>query len=409
MMSPVLRLRGVSNVVLAAMLAACAGGTAGPSGSPAVSPTAPSPSPGSSDIASAEPSGAALRTALEVNSDIRPRVGVPSDMADTLWWTDDDAGEVGTTAELGVPLTEWILAAGAGVVVSATGDRMSGPATLIVREIRTGREVRQIDTGLLQVVAAVVGRRLFWAGARSIDPDGRAVDGGVWTVDLSDAGAPVAVVPGGADLGSPGGRSRFTASPTGRTLASGAGSFQGVSTDLIDVEHLTLRRHLAGMAAFALTDDIVLVPDHPPTDTAGGGVIARSIATGSSLWRFPVPAVEAPYGLKNVEALGDRFVIEYTREIGSNVELVVGSLSPRGVLTELLVLDGVSDPIGQSMTIDWQISTPSHLAITRDGLEGAILAREPIALLDLRSGVLDVSGFVLDPPWFCYAGTCRRD
>ena len=356
------------------------------------------------------PGALPLRTEVEVNSPIVDRPGVPSDLYDTYWWSDyGDAGKIGTTAQIGLPANEWILAMASNLVVSArkSTDDGYGRADLFVRDIRSGEVVKEIATTVGDPVATLIGDRLFWAG---VDPtsDGvdHVIDGGVWTMPLAPGSVPFAIVPAGEDITSLGsaGRARFKQSPSGATLAATVGGFSGRFTDIIDVKTLKPRTRLDGDAGFALTDDVVLVPDHPPTDYAEGGVIARDIDTGDVLWRFPRTPMKAPFGVINVEALGPRFVVWFQREAGGRDEFVIGTLKPEtGELTERLVV-GSGDPMA-GFTVEWTISTSRLLALTRDSLvEGG-----PISLLDLDTGTLNPEVFVIDPPWLCYEDYCLRD
>ena len=94
-------------------------------------------------------------------------------------------GQLGTTARMVLPLTEWAIGADAGLVVSAVrGDTSS---TMIVRELATGSVVRTFQTSVtgLQNRGALVGANLFWTGTDA----GSGRDAGVWTLDLSQPAA----------------------------------------------------------------------------------------------------------------------------------------------------------------------------------------------------------------------------
>lgn len=355
-----------------------------------------------------------MRTTVEVNVPIVDRPGVPADLHDTYWWTEyGDAGQVGTTAQIGLPADERILTVASGLVVSArksaSGD--FSRADLFVRDVRTGALVREIVSTVGDPVAAVIGSRLFWAG---VDPssngEDRVIDGGVWSMLLTGASEPEAIVPPGDNISTLGsaGRSRFRVSPSEGTIASVVGGFSGRFTDIVDVGTLTLRTRLLDDAVFALTDEVALVSDHPPADVGGGGVIAKDIDTGSVLWRFPTPMVGPPFGIDQVEARGSRFVVLFLREAQGLDELVIGTLQAQtGKLTERLVLRP-GDQLRGSFAL-WSISSSRFLALIRDGPESAILEARPISLLDLDSGTLEPDAFVLDTPWRCYPDYCLRD
>jgi hypothetical protein len=153
------------------------------------------------------PGALPLRTAVEVNSRIVDRAGVPADLYDTYWWTEyGDAGQVGTTAQIGLPAGEQILAVASGMVVSArrSSDDYFARADLLVRDIRSGELVEEIATTVGDPVAALIGNRLFWAGVDpSSDGEDHVVDGGVLTMPLDRGSSPVAIVPGGVTTSPP--------------------------------------------------------------------------------------------------------------------------------------------------------------------------------------------------------------
>jgi hypothetical protein len=379
---------------------------------PATSPTTPAPS--------TEPTEPPfpVRTVVEVNSPIVNRPGIPADLADGWWWSALEAGSVGTTAQLGVPVTERVLHADAGLVVSARypgeNDVNGGPVTIVVRDIATGSLIREIATSLRQPVAMVIGRRLFWAGEQVNPPgsnDALTIDGGIWESDIDGTSRPIAVVPGGTDITNLNyaGRTAFDVSPSGRTLASGVGGFAGRWTDIIDVEGLRARTRLDGDAVYALTDDTVLVPDHAPSDVGGGGVFAKDIATGQTLWQFPKGGLEPPAGVAAVEALGSRFVVQLLRQASGGDEFVIGSLDPvTGTLTDRLVRS--TSTAVASMSVAWSISSDRTLVLSTDGVGSAIADGTPLSILDLTTGAFTRDAFVIGTPWFCYPEIpCRRE
>ena len=213
--------RRLSRPVLCVILvAACSGPR--PSGSP-IADASVEASPGASPAATSTTSSPALsippeataaptdpgRTDVVVNRDVRDRPGVPEDFYDVYWWTSfGEAGQVGTTARIGVPDGERIITAGSGLVVSAVIEFDGDVGALLrIRDIRTGALVREIETHLLLPAAVIVDRRLYWAaGLRAVgpaEPDvGNAIDGGVWAVELDRDEPPTAIVEPGTDLGS---------------------------------------------------------------------------------------------------------------------------------------------------------------------------------------------------------------
>ncbi|HXI46896.1 MAG TPA: hypothetical protein VNH13_11390, partial [Candidatus Acidoferrales bacterium] len=159
----------------------------------------------------------------------------------------------------------------------------------------------------------------------------------------------------------------------------------------------------------ALTDETVVVPDHAPSDVGGGGIFAKDIATGRTLWQFPRGGLEPPAGVEAVEALGPGFVVQLVRQASGGDESVIGTLDPvTGTLTERLVRS--TSTAVASMSVAWSLSTARTLVLSADGADAAIADGTPFSILDLTTGAFTAEAFVISTPWFCYPeAPCRRE
>jgi hypothetical protein len=120
---------------------------------------------------------------------------VPAAIYDRYWVAYQQAGHLGTTAQIRLP-NERILAADSGLVASyafiVDEDESEIPVvgpngvTIIVRDIRTGEKVRSFETPVAPWDGVIAGDRLFWyANAESVlAPKGSDV--AIWAIDLRD-------------------------------------------------------------------------------------------------------------------------------------------------------------------------------------------------------------------------------
>jgi hypothetical protein len=420
-------------LIVTLAIVACTGPE--PSGSPVssllngASPTSPASTTPSIGPATAEPSVELeptpgptsdntypLRTEVQINRDIVVRSGVPVDMAGLYWWTEfGDAGEVGTTAQIGLPAGEEILTVGDGLVVSARreGPGYFGRVDLRIRELRTGELLRKIETNVGAPRAVLVGRRLFWHG---MDPRTRTdevyIDGGVWTATINGNDAPRAIIHGGADLAylTYGGRSILEVSPSGRTLASDVGGFSGTFIDFIDTETLTVRGRIEDKAAYALTDDAFVTSDGAPSDTPDGrGLSAYDIRTGERLWRFPGGDDADRFSIANIRALGNGFVFQYIWRGPPDTEYRFESVGFRSGRTQWQFVESETDEVRHRYAT-FPASTARHIAVIDDlGSIGSMLRDGPaaVSIYDTETDTFTEDAFVIDPPWLCFANRCR--
>ncbi len=358
-----------------------------------------------------------LRTEVEVNPNVVDRPGVPADLFDTYWWTEyGDAGQIGTTAQIGLPAGEQILDASDGIVVSARpqGGGSFDRVDLVVRDMRSGAIVRAVATSVGGVQAVLVGRRLIWAG---MDPSSefggdRALDGGVWIANVDDTNEPIAVVKPGQDVSAwlSAGRGPLKVSPSGRTVTSGLGGYSKRVTDVIDVESATRRVRIRDIVVYAVTDEIAIVPDHPVGDYPQGGIEALEIDTQAMRWRYPSPSNVDRFELADLVANDGAFLLSHLWR-GSPDEYRITRLD--AVTGGRVVL--VRDQLGRGGVARWaelSISSGRHIALVDDlGSVGHLLYDGPVSVdvLDAESGVVTEDAFVIDPPFLCYETYCLRN
>jgi hypothetical protein len=221
-------------------------------------------------------------------------------------------------------------------------------------------------------------------------------------------GKPVAIVKPGKDLTKfgRGGRGPLAVSPTGRTLASIVGGYKGAFSDVIDLDGAIVRARLDG-AAFAITDDVVIVDEGRPSDYPSGGFLAVDIDSGATLWRFPAPKNVDRFELENVDALGRRIVAQYRWSTTGDPEHVIAMFD--------LATGERQTLLRQSRPRNWlyallPISTPRHIALATDlGIDSAVYDELPISILDVSTGQLTRDAFVIDTPWICFSEWCIRD
>lgn len=422
--------------VVAALVAACAGPM--PSASPTVETSNPtieptdfsSPMPSSTALATAtanlqspsptaEPSwepeptveGALpVRTEVEINPNVVDRAGVPADLYDTYWWTDDgDAGQYGTTAQIGLPAGERILTVVDGRVVSVRTARDKDDV-LMVREFSTGSVIREIPSAMHWTDAVLVGRRLFWAGVTNDSPDpNAALDGGVWSTDITGAEAPIAIVAPGKALGGALCGRGMDVSPSGATLVATAPCIGKYGwTDVINVESRTRITRLRDTYAEALTDDTYVNWDAEPTDgfTFGmGGITARDLTTTAIRWRFPDIENVDRFLLNQVRAFGSSFVVESSWDTRDGTEGRFTIFNPVSGQHRLLLRQPHSD---EAFSLDRNASSPTYVVLAQYS-HPIRISGTPISIIRVADGALLRDAFVIDPPWLCSDEYCLRD
>jgi len=434
--------------LVAALLIGCAGPV--PSGSPAggnetidpsIPPTAagtslasaaPSPSVGPSNPATVAPTarptsrptftpdptpeGALpLRTEVEVNADIVDRPGVPADLYDTYWWTDHgDAGQVGTTAQIGLPAGERILTAANGLVVSARPVASDGnrhePVALVVRDIKTGSILRELATNTAIPSAFLVGNRLVWTGMEAGHGAGPAVDGGVWSADVNTTSNPIEIVPPGKEVDSALAGRYLRASGSGRTIAAILSmGFGGRWVDIIDVESQDRRARLRNVTVVAVTDDMYIADDGPPRDGIfrGYGVTAYDIQTSERRWGYPDAVDAERFFIWAIRPFASVLALQYSWRTPTGLDWITATIDPstgaRRVLNRRSY--GEDNPHLQS-----GIASASHLALANDEIGYLIgIGGTTISILDVATGSMTTEAFVIDPPWLCFSEYCLRD
>lgn len=356
-----------------------------------------------------------LRSEVEVNADTVDRPGVPADLYDTYWWTDNgDAGQVGTTAQLGLPAGERILTAANGLVVSARpaasdGNRY-GPAELVVRDIRTGSILREIVTNTAIPSAFLLGYRLVWTGMEAGHGDGPSVDGGVWSADINNTSGPIEIVPPGKEVDSALAGRYIRASGSGRTIAVILSmGFGGRWVDIIDVESQSRRARLRNVTVVAVTDDMYIADDGPPRDGIfrGYGITAYDIQTSERRWGYPNAVDAERFFIWAIRPFESVLALQYSWRTPAGLDWITATIDPstgsRRVLNRRTY--GEENPHLQS-----GIASASHLALANDEIGYIIgVGGTPISILDVATGSVTRDAFVIDPPWLCFSEYCLRD
>ncbi len=372
--------------------------------------TTPSPSIEPEPTAAVYP----LRTEVEINSPIVERPGVPPDMHDLYWWTGNgDAGQVGTTAQIGLPAGEQIVGVADGVVV-ALRDALEVIPRLVVRDFATGSVVEEISLNVIRPRVQLVGRRLFWAGMDPAtgDDDDPAIDGGVWSVDIGSGDASFEIVKPGRDVSSLRYPSRgfFRVSPSGKTVTSPVGREGEGFVDVIDVGTRNRRARLRDTFIWGQTDDTYFNWDFTPEDfqVLGYGITAYDLEISAVRWRFPERNQVDQFAPEWVGAVGSMFVVQYVWHESTGAESVTAVFDAvSGDRREMLREPGG----GNALTLKPDLSTDAHLAFTRfDGPRpGVVPEGSPISIVDIATGVLTRDAFTIDTPWLCFDEYCLRD
>jgi hypothetical protein len=377
---------------------------------PYVTPAEPTPEP---TIEPTPDDAASPRTEIEINQHVVDRPGVPAALRDNYWWSGSDVGLAGTTAQLGLPVGEWVQHAADGHVVSARMRRDGERATeILVRRFDTGTVVGEVRTSLANVRARLVGRRLFWTGMRPerLECGGHDVDGGVWVMDLDDDQGPIAIVEPGNFIGCGLGGRGFTVSPSGDTIAALVTNDPYV-VDVIDVDSLSRRNRLTGFWPTAITDDTFIQDDSPPSDGQTGGetMTAYAIGNGGARWSFPDPDKVEHFGTSWIWALGSQFIVEYYwHRSRDDTDLVLASFDTKGGDQRELLRQDDTNEDDDLAEVNAQLSTASHLSLEFDFRWYRAEARS-FSVLDVVSGEVKWDAYIIDPPWLCHSGGCFRD
>jgi hypothetical protein len=406
--------------ICALLVTACAGPV--PSGLPETSLIAegsPSPVPSPSDFLTTptdEPTNSLEprsewtlppRTNVEINTTVVDRPGVPEALRDHYWWTDSDAGRLGTTAQIGIPSDELILDVSHDLVVSVLWYPSRG-RHVIVRDFDSGQVIREFDSEFLVQDVVVVGRSVVWTGMTSHGscPDDY-VDGGVWSLDVdTNHDARAIVAPGQpVECGFTG--RRLLLSPSRQTIGGVMGSpTKSNWVDVIDVDTLKRRDRVRDAWPWAITDDAYLQWDNKPSDfmTQGWGMSAYDLSSGDILWRFPDRDDVDKFAPYPIMAIGKEFVVDYSwaRPPSDNIHVIAAFDATTGQRRELLRQEGLEDLLRARL----ELSAETHLVLDS--------AREdwPVgtfSTLEIATGALVRDAFTIDPPWLCVEEACFRD
>jgi hypothetical protein len=328
---------------------------------------------------------------------VADRPGVPPDLKDRYWFTPwGFAGSVGSTLQLKVPDGEVIVAVGSNFLVSALelSEEGSVGTRLVIRTFHDAQVVRSWDSDLIRVQGLLVGTRLFWTGLSGAGiPAGGATftDGGIWTLDLAIADDKArSVLPAGADIHSYGAnaeRAPLAASPTGRTVASRVGGFDGTRADIIDVRSLSIRSQLEANVV-TLTDEVAVVyPSDQPSR-----IDAVDLDSAKPLWSLP----SSQFGLVELEsmyAFDHHIAVGYHRVRDGSDDAVISIVEAgSGASRDLYVV-----PYDDALHLAPPLSTPSQLALMPTFWDTAIQGGEPVSLLDVATGSLLQNAFRIIP------------
>ena len=354
-----------------------------------------------------------LRAQVQIHDVIVDRPGVPASLYNEYWWTwNGDGGQVGTTAQIGLPAGELIETIDAGIVVAPrlTGDDPWAEHEIVVRDFGSGAVMLRIQTDLRYIDVVLIGSQLFWTGVLAGDPE-EVIDGGVWTTDVRQDAESIAIVePGRVFPGVLCGMG-LEASPTGRTLAATALCNGPVlSTDIIDTATRTRTIRLKEQWVLALTDETYVVADFHPTDgvTWGqGGVSAYGFADGALRWRFPDRSDVDRFTAGGIAALGASFAMRYYWRTDEGPEMVIAAVDAATGHQRVLLRQPYED---ESLFEEFNASSGSHLVLTNGYDLGTQMRLRgiPISIIRLDDGVLFRDAFEIDPPWLCFDEYCRE-
>jgi hypothetical protein len=386
--------------------------TAAPTSTPEASPPFPTETPTTEPSYAPEPTPEGAeppRTKVEINPNVVERPGVPPELHDQYWWRDSgDAGQIGTTAQIGLPAGERIITVVDGRVVAARS-RLNKGAALVVRSFTTGSVIRAIPTDMRFPDAALVGNQLFWSGEDGAFDGAVSRDLGVWTTDISTEDAPHAIVtPGKALPGGICGRG-LSLSPSRANLVARASCIGDNGwTDVIDVRTHDRIRRIQNTDVWALTDDTYVTWDATPTDglTYGqGGISAYDLGNDAVRWRFPDASAVDRFALYNIGAFGNAFVVQSAWDLGDQAEYRFTIFNPITGQHRLLMREPAT---GDALSFGREWSNREYIVLEYAWGDLQITGT-PISLIRVADGALLQDAFVIDPPFLCNSEYCLRD
>lgn len=352
-------------------------------------------------VVPSDSSASPVQTPL-VQSSVVPRVGVPADLVGRMWSTEfGEAGLLGTTARIGVPAGERIVAIGSpGLVVSVLGAERSDPAgssSIRVRDITTGDVVATFESNLYVTHAAVALDRLFFTG-RPFGVEG-PVDGGVWAADISapDLQAAMVVAPetrmnelGYAERGI------FHVSDSGSTVSSVVGFMSTGTASFIDVQELAVRATLTDRIVYAISDGLILT-SWEGAEGGSEGVALLNLADGREVWHYALPGSAMPMAVLLTD---HRLVVEYQRETNA---VVASADLASGTFTDIATFDLDKVPLEHGAYLIPELSSADHLVLLRElGVQWALAASDAhqaeADVIDLTSGAIDYDAFQIGAP-----------
>ena len=314
-----------------------------------------------------------------VEPNIVDRPGVPSSLLQLYWVEWGQLGELGTTARLEMPLDEQILGVDDGLVASMKFDPdtqtpVSGEdgIAIVARDVRTGRTVKEFYSPVYITESLVVGSQLFWIGR--LPPMGAdSVDAGVWVVDLTDPTAAPRAIVQPSELSTTYGpratRGLLRVTDRGRAISTQIESAATLVTEVIDVEHLSVRVTIDAdrMYAFQIAQGRALV--FLPHEYSGQG---------------------QPEGIRLMD-------IRSGAQIGTTVEadLLKGSIIGSQELY-VQIGRGVDSYI---IAIDLESGEARDIRVVRGGMEtldlsSRLSSEEVLALVPVTGATLDATGRV---------------
>ena len=362
--------------------------------------TAGAPQPGTTEEAQGTTSPSAFPEFEFVERDIHDRPGVPPSLKHVYWAAFGQVGEIGTTARVVLPESEFILAAGSGLIVSYRVDPLDlspivGPAgtELIVRELLTGRLVGQFGSQVSVESGVLVGSMLFWGGSALESADTGAVDGGLWVLDLGDPGATPKLIPGTLEaaqaLGSDAVRGGLHLTDHGAALTSVLSSPKRLATQIVDIAAVSIRTTIDDYFVLDVVGDLALtaVPHEFTSSENPGSLRVIGLADGNQVGES-IPAT-----LVKASVVGTQEVfVQLGRGRDSHV---VGIDLTTGRTRDLrLVKDGQ-----ETWDLSREMSAPDQLVFTPVSgpeLDEAGNVRLPLGLLDAETGEFTSSAIVVE-------------